>query len=477
MNKYKKALNCVFSKNFLNILSKTFVYLKKHPMAVLSVCIALAVLAGSQLIACQTALFVHGGANVTSGCHGGDVDPRVLINAICEDDLGGVSDLGGPPSEQDCLFPPCDGSSSTTAAPSGDGSNDELVDEFEDRPNWSYKVKPGKVDILFVVDNSSSMHEEHLNIAGQFDDFMDDIKDLDYRIAMTTVDISSSPCNAGRDYQDGRFIDFEDNSIFLHNSEEDRADRRRRHRENVEFFKKAIVREETKNCNLKEELDRDGCPIDPGDCPTDERAICALNKAFDRRQNLSFFREEPDVHLMMVILSDEDERGSQDSIHNKSKGRYDYHFEPCDEADNFYMNVYNRINPNKHYSIHAIVIPPGDSDCLESQKSDYGGGAYGEKYAEFAQPSRNFYDRHPGLREGSVLSICDRSYSSQLGNLSNYLHRPQPVTIPCVVERAFVKEDSSGDEVRHSIDGKKIVIEEDVSLDSKLTVHAWCRSS
>ena len=75
---------------------------------------------------------------------------------------------------------------------------------------YDYSVTVGKVDMVFVIDNSSSMHKEHVNLADQAERFLKKIKHLPYRIAIITTDISSSPRNPvqGAPYQDGKFIPF-----------------------------------------------------------------------------------------------------------------------------------------------------------------------------------------------------------------------------------------------------------------------------
>ena len=151
----------------------------------------------------------------------------------------------------------------------------------------------GVVDIIFVIDNSRSMYPEQQNIANQFDEFLDSIQDLDYRIAMMTVDISDSPNNRDRTYQDGHFIEFGNRRKYLSNDEGSRS----QHRENIRLFKEAVQRPESLSCMEKGRAN---------ECPDDERAICALNKSLDISSQRDFFRKPS--HLMVVILSDEDEK-------------------------------------------------------------------------------------------------------------------------------------------------------------------------
>ena len=59
--------------------------------------------------------------------------------------------------------------------------------------------KNAKADILFVIDNSGSMGDEQAKIAQIFSGFISQVSHMDWRIAITTTDTSSSDiaCNKG----------------------------------------------------------------------------------------------------------------------------------------------------------------------------------------------------------------------------------------------------------------------------------------
>ena len=337
-------------------------------------------------------------------------------------------------------------------------------------PVITQTVQLGKVDIIFAVDNSHSMEVEHKNIADQFDKFVEDIEDLDYRIAMVTVDISSSPNNTRREYQDGDFIEFEDGSTYLYNDETSVVTRRKRHRENVKLFKKAIERPETRRCQRDETA-----------CPDDERAICALNMAFDKSGD--FFR--PDGHLMVIVISDEDERSSKEVIDGyKQRGEYGYDYEPCDYPDTFYTNVATKINKSKSVSVHAIIIPEGDSACLNEQNRDGGRGWEGLMYEDFVNPPtamRDDFERTLKIsfrsiyRRGGVYSICDRDYQDQLGELARFLVVPDPITLPCVPEEVRVRVVGGDQGVRNTTEGRVLNITEEVPINAKLRITTTCQ--
>ena len=325
----------------------------------------------------------------------------------------------------------------------------------------------GKIDIIFVVDNSSSMYEEQQNIAGQFDRFLDSIDHLDYRIAMMTVDTSDSPGNEDRYYQDGKFIRMGRDRIHYLENEDFAEDYDYDQEDNVEMFKEAIQREESLEC-----LD------DSDQCPDDERAICALNLSFDRSSQADFFR--PTGHLMVIILSDEDERSSKEYIDAQKRLRdKDYSLTACDDPYTFYRNVSQKISKHKSVSVHSIIIPPGDRKCLRAQESEHGHGYEGEVYKIFSEPSRKTRDKYPFVLEGQVISICDKNYGRQLGRLSDFIADIQPIALPCIphkVEHVKLKKSSrSSSRIDYRVEGRNIIIEEDdVPLNSKISVSILC---
>jgi len=346
--------------------------------------------------------------------------------------------------------------------------DDSLPNPPQTRPGpymirFSNTYHMGIVNIIFVIDNSRSMHVEHTNIANQFDQFLDSIKYLDYRIAMMTVDTSDSPNNKDRTYQDGYFIEFKRGQKYLSNDDKSRS----QHRENIKLFKEAIQRPESIECMQ---------PGKANECPDDERAICALNKSLDIPSQGDFFRT---AHLMVVILSDEDERSSKEYRKQQwNLNRVDYRLTACDNPLNFYSRVAQKVNVHTGISVHAIIIPPGDERCLAEQHDSMGRGYYGELYERFAKPSRSVLREYPYVTSGQVLSICDRSFGTQLGRLSDYLQEPLPITLPCEpyrLQNVRLVDGDSSENVRYELNGKNLkILEDHVSLSSQIRVDIFC---
>jgi len=84
----------------------------------------------------------------------------------------------------------------------------------EEPPPPAYEPEPcGKIDFLFVVDDSYSMYEEQSNLGQNFPKFLDVIDQhvnsagafLDYRLAVTTTGVQTADSNTYGDAMDGAF--------------------------------------------------------------------------------------------------------------------------------------------------------------------------------------------------------------------------------------------------------------------------------
>ena len=446
---------------YKKMLKKILVWLKEYKKELIFLLIAVGLFFSVQLIGCNEVAFHYQppmscddfdlSGLEEAGCD--EVSPPVEVNT----DGGDWIDDDNP----DPVRP------LTPDDPPGERRSDPP--HRPSRPSvirFSNTYPMGVVDIIFVIDNSRSMHVEQKNIADQFDQFLDSIRELDYRIALMTVDVSDSPNNRDRTYQDGHFIRFKNRRTYLST-----GDSRSQHEKNIKMFKEAVQRPESIECLEDGKED---------ECPDDERAICALNKSLDVSSQRDFFRKT--AHLMVVILSDEDERSSEEYRKQQwDLNRLDYRLNACDDPRNFYSKVSQRIGLHTGISVHAIIIPPGDEDCLAEQSDALGQGYYGEIYEEFAKPSRRILRDYPYITSGQVLSICDKSFGSQLGRLSDYLHKPLPITLPCEpyrVQNVRLVDEGDSEDVRYELEGKNLkILEEQVSLSSRVKVTVLCPSS
>ena len=347
-----------------------------------------------------------------------------------------------------------------------------------------YDVSLGKVDIIFVIDNSSSMAKEHRSLAKQFKSFLNQIRDVKYHIAVITTDISTSPENPVRNakYQDGKFI-FIGGQEFLTN-------------ENlggnpspsiVEAFKQAIERKETKQCDSRNQPYSSDNQYDPlyekkgGEavvCPShDERGTYALNLAIENTDQRAFFRKT--AHLMVVILSDEDIRSSEE--YYTQPGFDHYALEDKDYPEVFVQNIQKFFDPTKSLSVHSIIIPPGDKACLNSQNRHSnrgygtGRGYYGVQYARLSKARDHELIKFGNLLKGSVISICNRQYGDQLQKVAIFtemIRVPLPCSEPDSVD-LYINDKKI--RTNYEIEGRTLIMNPGkVSLNSRMHVQIIC---
>ena len=383
--------------------------------------------------------------------------------------------------------------------PRGRSANNQRRSSQRERPRakdlleFIYRVPIGRIIIIFVIDNSSSMAMEHRSLASQFGSFLSNIKNVYYHIAVITTDISSSPDNPVRNayYQDGKFIPI-GRRVYLRN-------------ENlggnpsqsvVEAFKRAIVREETTRCDMSNQ------PVSPGSqspyadlyqgegsesaihCPShDERAIYALNLAIRNQRHNSFF-DLSGAPIKIVAFSDEDNRSSEEYRNQMTFTQADsYAYEDFDYPETLIETLYNRF-PLKSVSFYPIIIIPGDSGCLAEQNrlrsggQGTGRGYYGREYYRLAMAQDLALTQYGNLLKGEAISICDRNYGSQLHRIAmeaNTIKVPLPCSQPRSVD-LYINENIT--RVPYKIEQRTLVVEPGrVSLNSSLKLRVRCESN
>lgn len=281
--------------------------------------------------------------------------------------------------------------------------------------NYHFEFGVGRMDILFVNDNSGSMYVEQQNMADRFPNLLNEIAGLDYQIAMVTTDISFSPdnrtprpSNGNGDFQDGKFLKFPNGGMLIDPTMPNV----------VEMFRTTVKRPETLSCDT----------VTGAACPSgDERGIFALNMALDRA-DANFFRK--DSHLAVVILSDEDERSNGGNIPG-------YPLETYDLPLTFAQKVNTQLGSAKTVSVHAVIIKPGDTDCFNKQNGQGGGvkGYYGHQYARLVNANQDpeLKSAHPFFLNGQLGSICSRDYGAQMGNIGSLAAVNANIKVlPCV---------------------------------------------
>jgi len=315
----------------------------------------------------------------------------------------------------------------------GDGSCVVTETGFQ---KFNYSVRMGQVDLLFVTDNSGSMFAEQQEMANRFPFFLDSIRGMDYQIAIITTDVPSQnnsearAANGNGELWDGKFIEFTSGKTVLSNPN----DNTNIHNDNIGLFESTVQRPESAACD-DNNFQADKCPSG------DERAIYAVNRALDRSENSSFFRNSG--HLAVVILSDEDERSvGGENAGPRTSGVSGRALENYDLPETLVEKAAMQLGVTKTMSVHSIIIQPDNPGCKASQDAQgnqWVFGQYGDLYRELSDPDQALIARGATGREnaGSILlkgtngNICSNNYTNELGDISNLL-KEQPLQLPCL---------------------------------------------
>lgn len=286
-------------------------------------------------------------------------------------------------------------------------------------------VGEGLVDILIVNDNSGSMSFEQAKMSSAFTGFLSslEVQGLNYRIAMTTTDVSdtrqrinnvtnmaynppgpynSTPGSIGPSwdgaFQDGKLISFASGVRYL--------DRNTPNKQTL--FDTTIKRPETALC---ESSRFEKCPSG------DERGIVAAGLTM-KNYAAQFMR--PAAHFAVIMLADEDERGVSKYNPCNYTGVADkqnceaikaaYPFQAADEPQGF-VDSFRSLFPNKTMSFHTIIVRPGDTSCRGAQT-----GQVAAPMPVLGQEGYA-YKMVRDLVGGVDGNICASNYTSQLQDI------------------------------------------------------------
>lgn len=283
----------------------------------------------------------------------------------------------------------------------------------------------GKVDILFIDDNSVSMETEQAALGTKFPSFVAELAGLDWQVGITTTDCSNGPHGIC-----GSLLNMTGTASNILTP-------------NVagyqQVFNSTIQRPETPGCATL------------GTCPSGlEEAMKAASTSIDKRNtnNAGFFRS--DAALAIVVLTDEDEQ---------SDGQLPTAVRPQTVVN----KVTTAFGANKKFKSYAITILTGDTACLAQQSAQQNGIAY---YGTFAMELAR-------LTGGQSVSICAPDYSVTLRQIGQDLRKlTQAVTltrapIPSSVQVTFTPAQN----ITWTVSGNTILFSQPVSAGTKIDVY------
>ena len=242
---------------------------------------------------------------------------------------------------------------------------------------------PRLLDILFIVDTSESMRKHLISFKKKFRGFLSYFSGFNWRLAITDADhgehgffllnISTLKGRAMELERDGSLIDLYYLDRTVANYSRVFLDSISRHKSG-EYQKWGPQGWENVGY----------CELPPYCQGGNEQPLKSLKAALSK--NPDFFRKNAD--LVTVIISNSKERA----------GDYESGTQPEEVIEEF-RNLYGE---QKRFEVYGIIIPEGDTDCLERNNA-----------GQFFAPEGDFSEKIARLSEitgGRIISICSNNY-------------------------------------------------------------------
>ena len=275
------------------------------------------------------------------------------------------------------------------------------------------------VDVLFILDNSGSMAEEHRNLSEKINGFLQIVKHLDYRVAVTTTDVSN------------RRLEGRDGSLMP------------MHEENEIYHVDTSYPIESAQVLLGSTFVSVGTSGS-----AEERGIVAAYRTLERyagqpkvlslrdQKVKSFFR--PRAHLVMVVITDSNEP-------------QDWNRKGLPRA---LLSYKKSIWPEKTFLWNSIVVRgglKGEADHYEPElKSSLEDDVLCRKQGEAFGVQ---YTRLSLLTNGIIGSVCSSNYAVQLKNIADRVVEVQK-TVQLSCHPQLASENTALVEVLVEVDGQ-----------------------
>jgi hypothetical protein len=295
----------------------------------------------------------------------------------------------------------------------------------------------GKVDLLFVIDNSYSMQSLQAKVASRFGSLVNSLSDIDYHIGLTTTDLDSKNYDMDGRLQIWTGLGSTTLSPMASNSDG--------------IFVSSIVRSETLSCTTL-----------TYDCPSgNEQPLKATIRAIQQKDRLNsgFFRDG--APLAVIVLSNEDELSdgvtptvAQDTLAPLNPT----------PVSAVMSAVSTNFGASKKFMFNGIIVQPGDQACLAAQRTvSVNNGAYfGQHVSDLAQ-----------MTGGSTYSICNSDYAQSLKDISARVrdlistfelkHVPKHGTVEV--------EMTPASNVHYRIEGQKLIFDAPPAPGTVIQVH------
>ncbi len=234
-----------------------------------------------------------------------------------------------------------------------------------------------KAEVLFVDDNSISMAEEQANMSSRFPLFIQNLKDISWRVGVITTDVDDATLATS----DGKLLAFENGDLFI--------DSKIPSLDAQNMFAKTIQRPESGSGY--------------------EQGIYATYRFLEREKvrKVPFFRSDSSINIVFLSNSDETPYPDTNGVPL---------FTQRNKPDE--LIKYLKTNwPLKKFQFHSIVVRENDANCLASGGSE----AYGLSYEKLATQTK-----------GVKGNVCAPDYGSQLVFLSEKIKELiKSITLDC----------------------------------------------
>lgn len=241
------------------------------------------------------------------------------------------------------------------------------------------------VDVILVVDDSSSMAADQAKLAQRMAGFLGDLDaaNIDYQVCLTTTDVS---------YYKGSPVKWSGlNSYII-----------------------------TKNTPNKNTVFTNTLHDIGAEWSSDEQGIKALGLMIKDYRAAGCLRDK--ATLTTILISDENERSVGG---NQSWTQYQYQpLEAMNYPDTLISQVHTVFDSNgfvKPFVWNSIIVKPNDLACRNSQDAQGTPSFYGTLYAELSTKTGGF-----------IGSICDSDYTSNLKLIKDRVVNSMPgLTLQC----------------------------------------------
>ncbi len=247
----------------------------------------------------------------------------------------------------------------------------------------SSSILQKQIDILWVVDNSSSMNPFQSNVATNFNSFMSSFvsKGYDFHVAVTTTDAYL----AMPQY-------FNNQSLAVY-------------RDGVGSVHTGYPVIDVNTPNLLQTFSTNALQGGSGD--GDERAFSSMKVALSSPLNSTFLR--PGSFLAVIILSDEDDfsdetRPEASWLRAGGVPDHDYADPNLDTVDSYVSFLDGLTNSSatvKNYNVSAVTVL--DNNCLAAHRLQSPSTIIGQRYMDLATKTN-----------GVQADICSASYATAL---------------------------------------------------------------